>query len=81
MNAELKVLALQAEMREIIKEHRPGTLEQEMPALLNICSDAYCLGMEHARAIVTQNLDSFPTEMAERIGSGSGEGTISDFGG
>lgn len=34
---------------KIIKEHRRGTLDGEMEAILNICVDMYSMGLEDAR--------------------------------
>lgn len=42
-------LLWRAEAVKIIKEHRPGTLDGEIEALLNICLDMYSMGLEDAR--------------------------------
>lgn len=40
-----------ARFRKVVKEHRPGTLENEMPTMLRICHDAYQIAIEDFREL------------------------------
>lgn len=57
-------LKWRAKATEIIREHRPWTLDGEIECLLNICIDIYSLGLEDARDyinhIVSDNMGTEP---------------------